>query len=97
MPEATSSSTTHRRPGIKTRPSQGWKKRRRKVKGWIFRSTVRCATYRPPVAGAPARKADGGGADEAKGLTYHDFHLAMSVDVEVAREEVRRLLCERTT
>ncbi|KAL9182173.1 hypothetical protein ACHAXT_012825 [Thalassiosira profunda] len=72
-------------------------KRRRKVKGWIFRSTVRCATYRPPVAGAPARKADAGGADEAKGLTYHDFHLAMSVDVEVAREEVRRLLCERTT
>jgi len=77
------------------------KRKKRKAKGWVFRSTVRCSTYRPPTVGSvrtsPRRKSDddGGASGEFRGdegLTYHDFHLAMSVDVEANREEVRALL-----
>lgn len=73
------------------------KKRKRKVKGWVFRSTVRCSTYRPHTAGSadsrpPSQADDEGELHRDKGLTYHDFHLAMSVDVEVNREDVKALL-----
>lgn len=62
--------------------------KRRKIKGWVFVSTIRCSTYRPPT-----KKEDTDDTtDIVKGLTYHDFHLAMSVDVEANREELGQLL-----
>ena len=60
----------------------------KKVKGWAFQSTVRCSTYRPPTTKSQV-------TDEAhgdKGLTFHDFHFAMSVDVEASRPEVEKLI-----
>jgi pterin-4a-carbinolamine dehydratase len=75
-----------------------------KVKGWIFRSTVRCSTYRPATtsnANSHSSQENDGcisfrenitDNSSLKGLTYHDFHLAMSVDVEVNREDVKRWL-----
>jgi len=74
------------------------KRKQRKIKGWVFRSTVQCSTYRPPTTKAPSAKGTSnprpppGEYPKDKGLTYHDFHLAMSIDVEVSREEVKRLL-----
>mmetsp|Transcript_8492 Transcript_8492/g.19009 ORF Transcript_8492/g.19009 Transcript_8492/m.19009 type:complete len:345 (-) Transcript_8492:55-1089(-) len=70
------------------------KRKRRKTKGWIFRSTIRCSTYRPSPAGSsiPFQNKDESDLHRDKGLTYHDFHLAMSIDVEVGREELKRLL-----
>lgn len=62
--------------------------KRRNIKGWVFVSTIRCSTYRPPT-----KKEDTDDTtDIVKGLTYHDFHFAMSVDVEVNREELGQLL-----
>jgi pterin-4a-carbinolamine dehydratase len=61
--------------------------KKRKIKGWVFVSTIRCSTYRPPT-----KKEDTGALE--KGLTYHDFHLAMSVDVEANREEMGQLLLQ---
>ncbi|KAL7533317.1 hypothetical protein ACHAXR_009795 [Thalassiosira sp. AJA248-18] len=71
--------------------------KKRKIKGWVFRSTIRCSTYRPPTAGSTksgrSLQTDGkGGLHKDQGLTYHDFHLALNVDVELNREEVKRLL-----
>ena len=67
--------------------------RKRKMKGWAFRSTIRCSTYRPPTSGST--NSQGMNKSESlhkdKGLTYHDFHLALSVDIEVNREEVKHL------
>ena len=83
-----------------------------KARGWIFRSTIRCSTYRPssttttttPRRSSPSvREQDeggGGGSDGGrdrghahnKGLTFHDFHLAMSIDVEASREELKQFL-----
>lgn len=76
------------------------KRKIRKVKGWIFRSTVRCSTYRPPSSSSNTSSAhsssslerDDENRSKNQGLTYHDFHLAMSIDVEVNREDVKRWL-----
>ena len=63
-----------------------------KIKGWIFVSTIRCSTYRPAVKREEVKE-DGDKTSSAdKGLTYHDFHLAMSIDVETNREELGQLL-----
>ena len=59
----------------------------RKIKGWVFVSTIRCSTYRPPT-----KKEDTDATNTDKGLTYHDFHLAMSIDIEANREELGQLL-----
>jgi hypothetical protein len=64
-------------------------RKKRKTRGWLFRSTVRCSTYRPPTT-APSHASDDRECID-KGLTYHDFHLAMSIDVEANREELKRL------
>ncbi|KAL7479422.1 hypothetical protein ACHAW6_005153 [Cyclotella cf. meneghiniana] len=71
------------------------KKKKRKVKGWVFVSTVRCSTYRPPTKNNSADKIQVAVNDNMyydKGLTYHDFHLAMSIDVEASREELKQFL-----
>jgi hypothetical protein len=87
-------------------PDSGIRKRKvPKVKGWIFRSTVRCSTYRPSTtSNANSHSSQENSrcisfrenitehSSRKKGLTYHDFHLAMSVDVEVNREDVKRWL-----
>lgn len=64
-----------------TMARQNRKTKHRRV-GWVFRSTVRCSTYRPSAQCQ----------DNSNGLTYHDFHLAMSIDVEANREELKRSL-----
>lgn len=66
----------------------GSERKHRKIKGWAFQSTICCSTYRPPTS----KSEDRVDLNLDKGLTYHDFHLAMSVDVEANREEVKRLL-----
>ncbi|EJK66178.1 hypothetical protein THAOC_12919 [Thalassiosira oceanica] len=58
------------------------------VKGWAFQSTVRCSTYRPPRTKSQVTDEPHGD----KGLTFHDFHFAMSVDVEASRPEVEKLI-----
>ena len=69
------------------------RKRKRKIKGWAFRSTIRCSTYRPPTSGSNSQDMNKSESlHKDKGLTYHDFHLAMSVDIEVNRKEVKHLL-----
>lgn len=73
------------------------KKKLKKVTGWIFRSTVRCSTCRPPSSSSNTSSAHSSSSLERdklsnQGLTYHDFHLAMSLDVEVNREDVKRWL-----
>jgi pterin-4a-carbinolamine dehydratase len=68
------------------------RKRKRKIKGWAFRSTIRCSTYRPPASGSNSQDMNKSESlHKDKGLTYHDFHLAMSVDIEVNRKEVKHL------
>ena len=66
------------------------KQKRRKVKGWVFVSTVRCSTYRPPTTTHVDldKKDDSSQCKDNKGLTYHDFHLAMNIDIETNREGV---------
>eukprot|EP00984_Skeletonema_dohrnii_P033479 scaffold30215_cov148-Skeletonema_dohrnii-CCMP3373.AAC.2 len=66
--------------------------KRRKVKGWVFVSTVRCSTYRPPTTRADSEEQDGSSQYKDKGLTYHDFHLAMNIDIESNREGCTALL-----
>jgi len=66
--------------------------KRRKVKGWVFVSTVRCSTYRPPTTRADLEEQDGSSQYKDKGLTYHDFHLAMNIDIESNREGCIALL-----
>jgi len=66
--------------------------KRRKVKGWVFVSTVRCSTYRPPTTRADLEEQDGSSQHKDKGLTYHDFHLAMNIDIESNREGCIALL-----
>jgi pterin-4a-carbinolamine dehydratase len=68
------------------------KQKRRKVKGWVFVSTVRCSTYRPPTTRADLEKQDNSSQYNDKGLTYHDFHLAMNIDIECNREGCAALL-----
>ena len=60
----------------------------KRVKGWAFQSTVRCSTYRPPTTKSQVTDEPHGD----RGLTFHDFHLAMSVDVEAGRPEVGKLI-----
>jgi pterin-4a-carbinolamine dehydratase len=67
-------------------------KRKRKVKGWIFVSTVRCSTYRPPTK--TAEEECSAVMRDDKGLTYHDFHLAMGIDIEAGREVLKQLLLQ---
>ncbi len=79
------------------------KRKGKNIKRWIVRSTVRCSTYRPPTSSrnTTAHSLSSQEKDERtfpvrvessslKGLTYHDFHLAMSIDVEVNREDVKQ-------
>ena len=66
------------------------KRKKRRVLGWIVRTTVRCSTYRPSSQGMGEGKNDD--PQSSKGLTYHDFHLALSIDVEVKRDEVQSVL-----
>mmetsp|Transcript_12180 Transcript_12180/g.24461 ORF Transcript_12180/g.24461 Transcript_12180/m.24461 type:complete len:294 (-) Transcript_12180:54-935(-) len=72
--------------------AQTSKQKRRKVKGWVFVSTVRCSTYRPPTTRADLEEHDGSSQYKDKGLTYHDFHLAMNIDIESNREGCTALL-----
>ena len=60
----------------------------RKIQGWLFTSTVRCSSYRPALT--KNEKTDSKSCD--KGLTYHEFHLAMNIDVETDLEELGQLL-----
>lgn len=67
----------------------------KRIKGWIFVSTIRCSTYRPAMKKKEVNE-DGSNTSTAdKGLTYHDFHLAMSIDVEANREELGQLLLKK--
>lgn len=71
------------------------KRKKRKIKGWIFCSTIRCSTYRPSTTTANNREKKETSDDfphNDKGLTYHDFHLAMTIDVEANREDIKRLV-----
>lgn len=68
------------------------KQQRKKSKGWVFVSTVRCSTYRPPVTRSDSEKQEDSPECKDKGLTYHDFHLAMNIDVETNREVCVALL-----
>ncbi|KAL7461316.1 hypothetical protein ACHAXS_001736 [Conticribra weissflogii] len=70
------------------------KRKGRKTKGWAFVSTVRCSSYRPPMTKREQSNSNESTDNEHgnKGLTYHDFHLAMNIDVEVNRKEVRHWL-----
>lgn len=61
----------------------------RKVKGWIFQSTISCSTYRPSSSSLSPNQRQ---SVHDKGLTYHDFHLAMSIDVELNRNELKSLV-----
>jgi pterin-4a-carbinolamine dehydratase len=85
------------------------KRKGKKIKGWIFRSTVRCSTYRPPSSSLNTTACSFSTQEKVertlrarvesssfKGLTYHDFHLAMSIDVEGNREDVKQWLCQST-
>ena len=75
------------------------RKRQRKIKGWVFVSTIRCSTYRPPTKMPRGETAQSHNKEELykdKGLTYHDFHLAMSIDIEANREEIKRLMTKKT-
>ncbi|KAL7545112.1 hypothetical protein ACHAWF_015622 [Thalassiosira exigua] len=70
---------------------------KRRTKGWVFRSTVCCSTYRPPTSGSSyhIQPDDDNARDDFhrdEGLTYHDFHLAMSIDVEASRENIKPLM-----
>mmetsp|Transcript_2481 Transcript_2481/g.4250 ORF Transcript_2481/g.4250 Transcript_2481/m.4250 type:complete len:291 (+) Transcript_2481:194-1066(+) len=67
-------------------------KQKRRVKGWVIVSTVRCSTYRPPTTRADLEKQDDSSECKDKGLTYHDFHLAMNIDIESNREKCTALL-----
>jgi len=72
----------------------------RKVKGWIFQSTISCSTYRPSSSSLSLNQRQSKEEGETissdihgdKGLTYHDFHLAMSIDVELNRNELKSLI-----
>jgi len=94
-------------PATSTSSSSGGRRGRMTKKaprprGWIVRSTVRCSTHRPPLPGRGRRSDDDDDDDDRRrrrsrrpprgGLTYHDFHLALCIDVEAGRDEVRRLL-----
>jgi hypothetical protein len=67
--------------------------RRRHVMGWIVRSTIQCSTYRPvspPITttlspSSTSNDDDDNNSSISRGLTYHDFHLALCIDVEVKR------------
>ncbi len=72
--------------------AQTSKQKRRRVKGWVFVSTVRCSTYRPPTTRADLERQDDSSQSKDKGLTYHDFHLAMNIDIESNREGCTALL-----
>ena len=65
---------------------------RRRVMGWIVRSTIQCSTYRPPSTSSSISS-----DDNSRGLTYHDFHLALCIDVEVERNNsIQSLLLDST-
>jgi hypothetical protein len=65
---------------------------RRRVMGWIVRSTIQCSTYRPPSTSSSISS-----DDNSRGLTYHDFHLALCIDVEVERNNsIQSLLLNST-
>ena len=70
------------------------KQQMNKIKGWIFVSTVRCSTYRPSIIKRTdaERIQHDSHQYEGKGLTYHDFHLAMNIDVETNRDVCAVLL-----
>ena len=75
--------------------SSGTRRKRRKIKGWVFVSTVRCSTYRPPLTRASLEDAhDSSLQFYDKGLTYHDFHLAMNIDIESSREGCKTTLID---
>jgi hypothetical protein len=67
--------------------------RRRQVMGWIVRSTIQCSTYRPlspistttTLSPSSTSNDDDNNSSSSRGLTYHDFHLALCIDVEVKR------------
>jgi pterin-4a-carbinolamine dehydratase len=100
--------TTFDDPATSTSSSKGGRGRTTKKaarhRGWIVRSTVRCSTHRPLLLGRGRRSDDDGDDDDDDrrrrrsrrpprgGLTYHDFHLALCIDVEAGRDEVHRLL-----
>jgi pterin-4a-carbinolamine dehydratase len=91
------STTTHRKSteveqDATCTSAQSDKQKRTKVKGWLFVSTVRCSTYRPPTTRVNLDPKDGWGQNKDKGLTYHDFHLAMNIDIECNREGFALLL-----
>lgn len=76
-----------------TNTTDGSSKKMRKCKGWIFVSTIKCYTYRPLLTKVEKEVQEHDDLTHMdKGLTYHDFHLAMSIDVETNREEVQQLL-----
>lgn len=71
----------------------------RKVKGWMFQSTISCSTYRPSSSlssnqrqSKEERESISSDIHGDKGLTYHDFHLAMSIDVELNKNEIKSLI-----
>ncbi len=66
--------------------------KQKRVKGWVFVSTVRCSTYRPPTTRVAVETQDDSTESKEKGLTYHDFHLAMNIDIESNREKCTALL-----
>ena len=68
------------------------KQKRKRVKGWVFVSTVRCSTYRPPTTRVAVETQYDSPESKEKGLTYHDFHLAMNIDIESNREKCTALL-----
>lgn len=59
---------------------------RRRVMGWIVRSTIQCSTYRPTTT--MSRSTYSNDDNSSRGLTYHDFHLALCIDVEVKRNTI---------
>ena len=66
--------------------------KRRKIQGWVFTSTIRCSSYRPALK---KKEIEEKNASCDKGLTFHDFHLAMNIDVESNREELGQLLLKK--
>lgn len=86
------STSNGRKSGATSESSAQTSKQKRRVKGWVFVSTVRCSTYRPPTTRADLERQDDSSQCNDKGLTYHDFHLAMNIDIETTREGCIALL-----
>ncbi len=92
LSSVSNSTTSDRKSDATSASSTQTSKQKRRVKGWVFVSTVRCSTYRPPTTRADLERHDDLSQPKDKGLTYHDFHLAMNIDIESNREGCIALL-----